>query len=72
MRNLASKKYGLDMLEPHLRMLEQVWEGGGGGGGREEESVGRGGSAMHYVNLGWTPVWLRSLVVVVSRTGLLW
>ena len=49
MRNLASKKYGLDMLQPHLpsATLEQVfweggreggWVGGGGGGGEERHA----------------------------------
>ena len=59
MRNLASKKYGLDMLEPHLpsaiRTLEQVL--GGREGGREGWWAGGwvGGQAgiIHtYVNWG--------------------
>ena len=45
MRNLASKKYGLDMLEPHLpsATLEQVLGGGGGGRGGREGRRGGGG-----------------------------
>ena len=58
MRNLASKKYGLDMLEPHLpsATLEQVlggregwWAGGRAAGGW----VGGQAGIMHtYVNWG--------------------
>ena len=46
MRNLASKNYGLDMLEPHLpsATLEQVL--GGREGGKEGRRGGRAG-IMH-------------------------
>ena len=50
MRNLASKKYGVDMLEPHLpsATLEQVWEGEREGG-RERGREGKGGEGVSAV-----------------------